>query len=240
MIGLSLLLIMVKQMPSDYTEFDQTDHLIAYLIDKLSSQREGGKGILTIALAKLLFLIDYEHFKATRKQATTLAYTWYKHGPYSIEEFEPRLAKLEGHEIVRLPMTREVDGREYSVFRKGPKPRFVPFLPDSIKEQADKVIFIFGPTSWEQIVEYVYSLDFARRIRFGKVIDFAEIVATPKPDEALVDTVIDAFREELLQPMSSEHMKVVQDALQEPTNENIETAKKMLSRQRRAFRIGAV
>ena len=239
MIGLALLLIMVKQMTSDFTEFDQTDHLIAYLVDKLSSRREGGKGILTIALAKLLFVIDYEHFKVKGTQATTLAYTWYKHGPYSIEEFEPRLAKLDGHEVVRLPMTRDVDGREYSVFRKGSKARFVPSLLDSVKEQADKVIFIFGQTSWEQMVEYVYSLDFVKHIKFGEVIDFAQILTSPKPDEALVDTVIDTFREELLQPMSSGHMKVIQNALQEPTNENIETAKKMLSRQKKAFRIGA-
>ena len=77
-------------------------------------------------------------------------------------------------------------------------------------------------------------------MRFGAVIDFAEILVAPKPDEVFLDTVIEAFHEELLQPMSSEHMKVIQDALQEPTNENIETAKKMLSRQRKAFRIGAV
>ena len=69
---------MVASMLSNVTEFDQTDHVIAYLVDKLSSRREGGKGILTIALAKLLFLIDYEHFKATGTQATALTYTWYK------------------------------------------------------------------------------------------------------------------------------------------------------------------
>ena len=54
-------------------EFDRTDHVIAYLVSKLAPP--GGKRkILIISLAKLLFLVDYEHFKAIGNQATNLTY----------------------------------------------------------------------------------------------------------------------------------------------------------------------
>jgi len=189
-------------------EFDQTDHIIAYLVSKMAPP-SSRKKILTISLAKLLFLVDYEHFKARGSQATDLTYVWYKYGPYPLTDFEPRLKKLEGYEITRLPMDREIDGRPYNLFCAGAHPRFAPLM------------------------QYVYSLDIVKGLQFGEAIDFGQLAKTE--DEVFLETVARAFEQELAHPLSPEHMKVVQEALSEPTNENIETAKKMLVRQRHAF-----
>ncbi|PIU55435.1 MAG: hypothetical protein COS88_04530 [Chloroflexi bacterium CG07_land_8_20_14_0_80_51_10] len=220
--------------------FDQTDHLISYLIGKIvphADIRRGG--ILAVSLAKLLFLIDYEHFKATGKQASDLTYIWYKHGPYPLTDFEPRLAELEGHEIVRLPMERVIDGRPYSLFYAGRSPRYTPSLPESVKEIADRVIFIFGEASQETLLEYVYSLEIVKGLELMQPIDFTRALAKPEVDETFLNTVLEEFKGELTQPLSPEHIKAVQQSLEESTNENIETAKQMLSWQRAAFRLNS-
>ena len=221
-------------------QFDQTDQLISYLVGKVAPHADTHrKGILTVSLAKLLFLIDYEHFKATGRQASDLTYIWYKHGPYPLTDFEPRLAKLEGHEIVRLPMERVIDGRPYSLFYAGESPRFTPSSPEPVKEIADRVIFIFGEASQETLLEYVYSLEIVKGLELMQPIDFTRALTKPGADEAFLDAVLEKFKGELIQPLSPEHTKAIQQALEGPTNENIETAKQMLSRQRAAFRLSS-
>lgn len=219
------------------TEFDLTDNLIVYLVKQLAPRRKPGSGILTIVLAKLLFLVDYEYFKQTGTQATAIRYSWYRHGPYSLQDFEPRLKLLEGQEIIRLPMTREVDGRPYNLFKEGPKPRFSPELPIDIKKQADRVMYIFGQSSWQDILSYVYSLGFAKDMKLGQSIEFNNILKPASPDEAFMSSIADTFRGELVQPLSSAHMQVIEQALKEPTNENIENARRMLLHQKRAFKL---
>lgn len=213
-------------------EFDRTDHIIVYLVSKLAPLGSRRK-ILTISLAKLLFLVDYEHFKATGRQATDLTYVWYKHGPYPLIDFEPRLTKLEGYEIARLPMSREIDSRPYNLFCAGAHPRFVPHFEDPVKDTVDRVVEIFRDASWETLLQYVYSLDIVKGLQFEEAIDFRQLAKTE--DEVFLETVARAFEQELARPLSPEHMKVVREALSEPTNENIETARKMLARQRDAF-----
>lgn len=213
-------------------EFDQTDRIIAYLVTKLAPPGSKRK-TLTISLAKLLFLVDYEHFKATGSQATDLTYIWYKYGPYPLTDFEPRLTKLEGYEITRLPMSREIDGRPYHLFCAGAHPRFAPYLGESVRDTVDRIIEIFRDTSWEILLQYVYSLDIVKELQFGDAIDFRQLAKTE--DEVFLETVARTFEQQLARSLGPEHMKVVQDALSKPTNENIETARKMLARQRDAF-----
>ena len=55
-------------------------------------------------------------------------------------------------------------------------------------------------------------------------------------DEIFLETVVNAFKEELEQPLSAQHFSAIERALSEPTNENIETARRMLGVQRRASR----
>lgn len=215
--------------------FDTIDHLITYLVAKLAP-RVSGKGVLTISLAKLLFLADYEYFKAIGKPATNLRYIWYKYGPYPLTDFEPRLAKLEDYEIIKAPMTRVIDERPYNLFYQGPHPRFTPFLDPQLKQIVDRLIEIFADAPWEALLQYVYSLEIVKGLQSGETIEFGRI-AVKTEDETFLDTVADAFREELVKPLSQEHYRVIQKALKEPTNENIENAKRMLPLQRRASRV---
>ena len=220
-------------------EFDQTDHLIVYLISKLPPyiDKQHG-GILTFQLAKLLFLIDYEYFKVTGKQASNLKYVWYKYGPYPLTDFEPRIQKLEGFEIVRLPMTREIDGRSYNLFYKGSNPRFKPLLTEQVKLIVDKQIFIFGEVPWEILRQYVYSIDILQGLKLKQPIDFTKIsLLETKPEDDFLKAIARAFKEELELPLSDEHLTTVKESIDESTNDNVETAKRMLARQRLAYRL---
>ncbi|GAI34904.1 unnamed protein product, partial [marine sediment metagenome] len=143
------------------------------------------------------------------------------------------------HEVVRLPMERVIDGRPYSLFYARESPRFTPSLPEPVKEIADRVIFIFGEASQETLLEYVYSLEIVKGLELTQPIDFTRALAKPEVGEAFLNAVLEEFKGELTQPLSPEHTKTIQQALEEPTNENIETAKQMLSRQRAAFRLSS-
>lgn len=215
-------------------EFDQTDQVIVSLINKLAPHVRK-KGIVTIFLAKLLFLVDCEYFKATGSQATDFRYIWYKHGPYPPVDFEERLQKLEGYEVIRLPMTRLVDGRSYTLFYAGTRSRFTPHLDEPLRSIVDKITEIFKDATWETLLQYVYSLDVVKGLELGDAIDFSR-ATTKTEDEIFLERVTSAFKEELSRPLSPEHIKAIQQALSEPTNENIETAKRMLARQRAASR----
>lgn len=216
-------------------QFDQTDHLIVYLIRKLAP-RVSKAGVLTISLAKLLFLADYEYFKVTGKQASGLKYIWYKHGPYPLTDFEPRLARLEGYEIVKLPKSRVIDGRPYNLFYAGPHPRFTPHLDQPLKQIIDRLTEIFRDATWEALLQYVYSLDVVRGLQFEEAIDFIHL-GVKTEDEIFLDAIATEFKQELASPLSTEHLKVIREALKEPSNESIEMAKRMLRRQRTASRL---
>lgn len=213
-------------------EFDQTDHIIVSLVKKIAP-RVGGKGILTIFLAKLLFLADYEYFKATGKQVTDFRYVWYKHGPYPPVQFEERLVKLEDYEIVRLPMARLIDDRSYNLFYAGTKPRFAPHLDEPLTSILDRITDIFKDATWETLLQYVYSLDIVKGLEFGQPVNFGRVKVRTE-DEIFLETIAHTFKEELEQPLSAQHFNSIQRALSEPTNENIETARRMLAAQRRA------
>lgn len=212
-------------------EFDQTDHVIVSLIKKLAP-RLGEKGVLTISLDKLLFLIDYEHFKVTGKQATDFRYIWYKYGPYPIVDFEPRLQKLEGYEIARVKKARVIDDRPYDLFYFGENPRFTPLLGGPLNSILNNIVDIFGDADWKTLLEYVYNLDIVRGLEFKQSIDFSVQMRTV--DEIFLEKVAKAFEEELKQPLSVEHFNAIERALKEPTNENIETARQMLVAQHKA------
>jgi len=213
-------------------KFDQTDHIIVSLIQKLAP-RVGRKGILTIFLAKLLFLVDLEYFKAIGKQATDFRYVWYKHGPYPPVQFEDRLANLENYELVKLPMTRMIDDRSYNLFYTGAKPRFAPHLDEPLASTINRITDIFKDATWETLLKYVYSLDIVKGLEFGQPVDFGRVQVQTE-DEIFLETIAKAFKEELEQPLSAQHFNSIQRALSEPTNENIETARRMLGAQRRA------
>lgn len=213
-------------------KFDQTDHIIVSLVQKLAP-RVGRKGILTIFLAKLLFLVDHEYFKAIGKQATDFRYVWYKHGPYPPVQFEDRLANFENYELVKLPMTRMIDDRPYNLFYTGTRPRFAPHLDEPLASTVNRITDIFKDATWETLLQYVYSLDIVKGLEFGQPVDFGRVQVRAE-GEIFLETIANAFKEELEQPLSVQHFNSIQRALSEPTNENIETARRMLGVQRRA------
>lgn len=216
-------------------EFDRTDHIVVSLVKRLAP-KPTGKGVLTIFLAKLLFLVDYQYFKISGSQATDFRYIWYKHGPYPPVDFEERLEKLEGYEIARFRTARVIDGRPYNLFYAGAHRRFVPRLDQPITEIIDSVTEIFKDATWETLLEYVYSLEIVKGLQFGDSVDFSR-TAVKKEDDVFLNAIADAFAQELARPLSAEHMNAIQHALKQPTNENIQTAKRMLARQRAASRL---
>jgi len=68
---------------------------------------------------------------------------------------------------------------------------------------------------------------------FSSLTDLGRI-KMPTEDEIFLQKVASAFKEELEQPISADHFSAVEHASRYPTNENIETAKRMLRAQRKA------
>lgn len=79
----------------------------------------------------------------------------------------------------------------------------------------------------------VYSLDIVEGLEFGQPVDFGRMQVRTE-DEIFMEAVANAFKEGLEQPLSTQHFSVIERALSEPTNENIETVRQMLGIQRKA------
>lgn len=219
--------------------FDNTDHLIMYLVDRMEKgDRDLGlkpnRGVLTTALAKLLFLVDVLAVQATSKKVTDLQYIRYKFGPYPLVQFEERLSNLEGRELVRQPGV-SIEGNVYGVFRLGQRPRFRPTLTGMIRLVADEVLTEFGNQRLDEILEHVYSLDVVRRCAFGDLIPLESLGPVGVGEGDLVSKVAKFFSNALLAPLPEAHLNALREAAREETNENIRIADAMRDQQRQAF-----
>jgi hypothetical protein len=165
-----------------------THHLIVYIVQNLH------KNLLKTNLLKLLYLIDLEFFKKRGKQATNFNYIYYKKGPWT-PQFDQTLTQLEGFEIKSIKKEKLEATEEYYIFCKGPKPRFQPALPSDLKEIVDRILFIFKETPQKDLLQYVYSIEPMRSVRFGEKIDFSRIFPQPPVDLEIEQTVSEANKE---------------------------------------------
>ena len=217
---------------------DQTDRLILYLVKNLTEGMphllvESG-GVLTTMLAKLLFLVDVSSMETSGNQATHFRYIRYKHGPYPIAQFEKRLDSLRWLGLQPLPKVTIEDERPYRIYRLTEKLKVSLDLPPSVKLLADEVMITFANQPLKDVLEYVYSLDFVRNVHFGQEIDLRTL--QPREDDILT-RVLASFQRELSCPLSKEHLAALEQVKQEPSNENIELARTMFGKQRKAFQL---
>lgn len=218
-------------------QLDPTDEVILYFVRKLTEGApdlllEGG-GVLTTMLAKLLFLLDVWSLEAFGFQATDFRYIRYKYGPYPLTQFEERLEELRDWGIYPTSNVSVLEGRTYRVYRLGRPSMAVINVPAGTRLLADEVMTTFATQKLEDVLAYVYSLDFVRKTPFGAAIDLETLM--PKDDP--LTQALRIFKQELSSPLPTEHYGVLEQANRETSNENIEMARAMIEKQRRAFRL---
>jgi hypothetical protein len=216
-------------------QLDPTDQLILYLVRSLTEGSpdlllEGG-GVLTTMLAKLLFLLDVWSMEAFGFQATDFRYIRYMYGPYPLTQFEERLENLKNSGL-RPVSGVSLEGKLYRIYRLDLDPKVRISLEPKNKLLADEVMTTFATQKLEEVLEHVYSLEVVRKTRFGEPIDLELL----KPTDDALTQALRIFRHDLDTPLSAEHSEVVEQAEKESSNENIEMARLMIEKQRRAFR----
>lgn len=218
-------------------QLDQTDQLILYLVTNLTKGVPHllveSSGVLTTMLAKLLFLVDVRSMQTSGSQATNFRYIRYKYGPYPLAQFEERLEELQSWGLHAIPKVSVIEDRPYRIYRLQEKRKAQLHLVPSIQLLADEVMTTFANQKLEDVLTYVYSLDFVRNVPFGGEIDLR--LLRPEEGDALT-RVVTAFRLELSSSLSPEHIAALALARREASNENIELARAMIEKQRRAFR----
>jgi len=217
--------------------FDQTDQLILYLVKNLTKGvpqllLEGG-GVLTTMLAKLLFLIDVWSMQTAGSQATDFRYVRYKFGPYPLAQFQERLERLEPWGLYATPNVSIEEGKPYRIYRltKGHEARLD--LSPAIKLLADEVMTTFANQTLGQVLIHVYGLECVQNTAFGEAIDLESL----RPKQDILQKVLRVFRDDLSAGLSEQHEAVLKEANKEASNENVELARAMAEKQRRAFRL---
>jgi len=165
-----------------------TNHLIVYIVQSLHNK------LMKTNLLKLLYLVDLDYYKKKGKQATNFNYIYYKKGPWT-PQFDQALDLLEGFEIKSIKKEKLETTGEYYIFCKGPKPRFQPALPSDLKEIVDRILFIFEESPQKDLLQYVYSIEPMRSVRFKERIDFSRIFPQLPVDPDIEQTVSEANRE---------------------------------------------
>jgi hypothetical protein len=165
-----------------------THHLIFYIVKELH------KRLMKTNLMKLIYLVDLEYYKKNGRQATSFEYIYYKKGPWT-SQFDQVLSELEGFEIKSL-RKEKVEGKgEYIIFFKGPKPRFQPTLPLDLKEIVDRFIYIFKESPQKDLLQYVYSIEPMKSLKFGEKIDFSKVFPQLPVDPLIEEIVVEANKE---------------------------------------------
>jgi hypothetical protein len=167
---------------------DITQNLMVYLVYNQHT------GLLKTNLLKFLYLVDLEYYKKVGEQATNFAYFYYKRGPWT-PQFDQTLSKMVGFEIISLKKEKLEREGEYTLFYRGPKPRFQPTLPPDLKQIVDRLLFIFEESPQKDLLQYVYSIEPMKSTKFGERIDFSKISPQSRVDPSIEKTVLEANKE---------------------------------------------
>ena len=214
---------------------DQTQRLILYLVINLTKGvphllvQSGG--VLTTMLAKLLFLIDVWSAEIDGSQVTDFRYIRYKFGPYPLAQFEERLEKLQEWGLYPIGKVSIEEGKRYRIYRLDRKPEVSLDLPSRVKLLADEIMTTFATQKLDDVLSHVYSLDFVRKTPFGEPIDLE--LLRKKAD--VLSGALNLFGRDLGTPLPEEHRNAVEQARKEGSNENVEMARAMTEKQRKAF-----
>jgi uncharacterized protein YwgA len=156
--------------------------LIGYIVDQVNDR---GGVVGRTFLVKLVYLIDVEHYRRYRKQATGLKWRFHHYGPYAAE-LDTAISSLglgiSEHEFIRTVGDRVVSGYRYSKTGDGREIEraFDSRFDASVKRSVDKVIEHWALDSLWTIPDYVYfetgPMEGAKR---GEYLDFSKVQMDP-------------------------------------------------------------
>jgi uncharacterized protein YwgA len=132
--------------------------LILYLVTRY--YRVTGKGIGRTKLMKLVFLVDYLHWKRFGKRLLDVKWVKYLYGPFSKAVLDA-LDELEREGVIGIV---ELDKGIilYTALYNNIK------LSEEAKKIVDEVVENFGKLSLDELLQYVYSLDEVRGRDLGE------------------------------------------------------------------------
>jgi uncharacterized phage-associated protein len=134
--------------------------VVLYLIARY--RRVVGKGITRTRLMKLLFLVDYIHWKRCGRKLTNLEWRTYLFGPFSREVLDILDELEDGGKVI----VEEIEKGVY-LYKAYEEPTN---LSEAVKSLVNEVVEKFGKLSLDELLNYVYSLNEVKRTGIGEVI----------------------------------------------------------------------
>ena len=167
-------------------------HAVLYFASKVKNPSK-------VKIFKLLYFLDFEHFRQTGKSVTNLDYFAYDFGPVP-RDFYQEVGENEVPEdfakfMTILPFESEETGKKGGIFKAKAKPNLTVFSPRE-QEILEKLSFMFKDTDAKQIsdISHFKNHPWDRTIKQrGKLaeIDYAlalDSEALVSPDDALETT----------------------------------------------------
>ena len=157
--------------------------LISYIVDQVND-RDGVVG--RTSLVKLVYLVDVEHYRRYRRQATGLKWRFHHYGPYAAEldtAINPLAPGIAEHEFTGTVGDRAVSGYRYSKTgdRREIERTFNSRSGASVKQSIDRVIERWALDPLWTILDYVYfETGPMQGPKRGEYLDFSKVqMASP-------------------------------------------------------------
>ena len=137
--------------------------LIKYFCSIYPHAQELSKARLT----KMVYLADWENYKASRKQISNIEWYFDNFGPYVTDVIDAAYNDPD----VRVVSTRTIYGTDKTLIEyKGETPN----IDEETKSILDKVIDDTKPLSWKSFIDYVYSTPPIKQSARYNYLDFAK------------------------------------------------------------------
>lgn len=137
--------------------------LIKYFCSIYPHAQELSKARLT----KMVYLADWENYKANQKQISNIEWYFDNFGPYVTDVIDAAYNDPD----IRVVSTRTIYGTDKTLIEyKGEAPN----IDEETKSILDKVINDTKPLSWKSFIDYVYSTPPIKQSARYNYLDFAK------------------------------------------------------------------
>ncbi len=145
----------------------QTKNLISYIIEKLDGQ------ITTTKLVKLLYLMDVEYYRKTKKKLTDFEWFYYHYGPYPKAKFQEYIEELVAEKKVFIEKKKAE--KPFMLYHYiGEKPSKLSGSNKAILI-VNRIISEYGSFSLNALLDYVYHTTPFEGTKNNEKIDFSKL-----------------------------------------------------------------
>jgi len=153
--------------------------VIRFFVDCASS-----KGVTRTPLVKLVFLADYEIFRARQHTLTGLEYTMDKMGPHSWD-IPDTASDMLAEGVTQTTADSIFGGPEYRYRSAGKSQSGYPRIPSDCLGNLRAIWVRFGRYSAKGIVDVVHKMPFVRMFQIGESVDFRLALVSAKNETRL-------------------------------------------------------